>query len=53
MDEQLLGVREAARVLGMTEGAVRKAQQRGHLPIVRIGRSVRFRLSDIIKGASR
>jgi excisionase family DNA binding protein len=46
--DRLLAAREAARLLDMSEVAFRKAYQRGELPGVRIGRRLRFRLSDIM-----
>ena len=48
MDGELLNVTEAARVLSMTEGAVRKAAERGQLPCVRLDRRLRFRRSELL-----
>ncbi len=45
--DRLVGVAEAAQMLGMTENAVRCAAQRGSLPSVKVGRRVRFRVSDL------
>lgn len=46
--DRLVGVTEAAEILSLTEKAVRKRVERGKLPARRVGRSVRFRLGDLI-----
>jgi excisionase family DNA binding protein len=46
--EDLLDVAGAAKLLGMTEGAVRSAAYRGSLPVVRVGSRLRFRPSDLV-----
>lgn len=47
-DDQLVGAEEAARLLGMTTAAVRKAATRGTLPCQRLGRRVRFKVSELL-----
>lgn len=49
MDGELLNVAEAARILSMTEGAVRKAAERGQLPCVRLDRRLRFRRAELLR----
>lgn len=46
--DQLVGAEEAARILGMTVAAVRKAATRGTLPCHRVGRRVRFLPSELL-----
>lgn len=48
MNGELLNVSQAAIVLSMTEGAVRKAAERGQLPCVRLDRRLRFRRSELL-----
>lgn len=48
MDGELLNVAEAARILSMTEGAVRKAAERGQLPCTRLDRRLRFRRAELL-----
>jgi excisionase family DNA binding protein len=47
--EQLVDTDDAAKRLAMSVGAVRKAVERGKLPVRRIGRRVRFRLGDLLE----
>jgi len=42
MNEELLSVKGAARMLGMCDATVYQMAKRGELPTVRIGRSVRI-----------
>ena len=49
MDGELLNVAEAARVLSMTEGTVRKASERGQLPCIRLDRRLRFRRAELLR----
>lgn len=49
LDGELLCVAGAANFLSMTEGAVRKAVERGEIPCVRLGRRVRFRRSELLR----
>jgi len=46
----LVDVKEAARLLGTTEGALRRRLERGRGPLrpVHVGRSVRLRRADIL-----
>lgn len=46
--DDLLDVEAAAQLLDMTPGAVRRAASRGTLPVVRLGRRVRFRRSALL-----
>jgi hypothetical protein len=47
--EPLVDAHEAARLLGMTVGAVRAASYRGTVKSTTVGRSLRFRPSDLIR----
>ena len=47
--DRLVGVEEAAQILGMTCGAVRKAAMRGTIRAERVGRRLRFRVSVLMK----
>jgi excisionase family DNA binding protein len=47
MDENLLGVAEAARQLGVSKTFAWQLTARGEIPIVRIGRLVRIRPEDL------
>jgi excisionase family DNA binding protein len=46
--DRLLDVAEAAERIGMSEGALRKAVARGTVSCHRLGRRVRFRLSELM-----
>ena len=48
LDGELIDVSQAAQLLSMSEGAVRKAVERRCLPCHRIGRRVRFRRSELL-----
>ncbi len=45
--DRLVGVAEAAGILGVSVGALRARIARGQVPCVRHGRSIRLRLSDL------
>lgn len=45
--EGLVGVRDVARMLGMSSDWVYRTARRGLLPYFRVGGSLRFRVSDI------
>ncbi|MEM9490074.1 MAG: helix-turn-helix domain-containing protein [Myxococcota bacterium] len=47
--DEMIGVREAARVLGMTEAAVRQHEVRGNIKGHRFGAAVRFRRSELLR----
>jgi excisionase family DNA binding protein len=47
MEPLLLGVREAARALAIGQQTLLRLARAGDVPCVRIGRSVRFRPSDL------
>jgi len=49
LDGELLDVSQAAKLLSMTPGAVRKAVGRGSIPCVRIGRRLRFHRSTLLR----
>ncbi len=49
--DALVDVEEAAKLLAMTPTAVRSAAQRGSLPVVRVGRRLRFRPADLVSRA--
>lgn len=46
--DQFVDAEDAARILGMTVAAVRKAATRGTLPCHRLGRRVRFLPSELL-----
>lgn len=46
--DRLVDADEAAELLGMTGGAIRKAAARGTIPAERIGRRLRSRLSALL-----
>jgi len=48
MTDRLVCVEEAAEISGCSPGALRKRIARGTLPVVRCGRSVRVRTSDLL-----
>lgn len=48
LDDELVGVSEAAKLLRMTPGALRKAVERGQIACQRVGRRVRFRRSALL-----
>lgn len=52
LGEQLLSCQEAAAVLGISVGALRKRVQRGSLKALKAGRSLRFRRSDLTQPAT-
>lgn len=47
LEDRLLTTSEAAAFLGYVEGTVRNKVQRGEIPVIRLGRTLRFRLSDL------
>ena len=53
LDDELLDVEGAAEVLAMTEGALRKAVERGQVPCQRVGSRLRFRRMDLLSGQQR
>ena len=46
--DRLVDADEAAELLRMTSGAIRKAAARGTIPTERVGRRLRFRLSALL-----
>jgi hypothetical protein len=53
LEDELLDVESAAAVLDMTEGALRKAVERGQVPCQRVGSRLRFRRMDLLSGQQR
>jgi hypothetical protein len=53
LDDELLDVEGAAEVLAMTEGALRKAVERGQVPCQRVGSRLRFRRMDLLSSSQR
>ena len=53
LDDELLDVESAAALLDMTEGALRKAVERGHVRCQRVGSRLRFRRMDLLGGSQR
>ena len=48
LEDELIDVERAAAMLDMTEGALRKAVERGQVPCQRIGTRLRFRRMELI-----
>ena len=46
--DRLVSVEEAAEIAGCTPGALRKRIARGSLRVIRMGRAVRVRTSDLL-----
>lgn len=46
--EKLLSVSELAAALGVNEETIRRLTRSGELPCTKVGKSVRYRLSDIV-----
>jgi hypothetical protein len=53
LDDELLDVKSAAELLDMTEGALRKAVERGQVPCQRVGSRLRFRRIELLGGQQR
>ena len=51
LEDELIDVEGAAAMLDMTEGALRKAVERGQIPCQRVGTRLRFRRSDLMRGS--
>jgi excisionase family DNA binding protein len=49
LEDELIDVERAAAMLNMTEGALRKAVERGQIPCQRVGSRVRFRRTDLLR----
>ena len=49
LEDELIDVEGAAAMLDMTEGALRKAVERGQVPCQRVGNRLRFRRSDLMR----
>lgn len=48
LEDELVDVERAAEMLDMTEGALRKAVERGQVPCKRVGSRLRFRRMDLL-----
>jgi excisionase family DNA binding protein len=53
LEDELFDVERAAAMLHLTEGALRKAVERGQVPCHRVGKRLRFRRMDLLSGAQR
>ena len=51
LEDELIDVERAAVMLDMTEGALRKAVERGQIPCQRVGARLRFRRMDLLSGS--
>lgn len=49
LEDELIDVGAAATMLDMTEGALRKAVERGQIPCQRVGSRLRFRRTDLLR----
>ena len=50
LEDELIDVERAAAMLDMSEGALRKAVERGQVPCQRVGKRLRFRRADLLRG---
>jgi hypothetical protein len=48
LEDELIDVERAAAMLDMSEGALRKAVERGQVPCQRVGSRLRFRRADLL-----
>ena len=53
LEDELVDVERAAVMLDMTEGALRKAVERGQVPCQRVGNRLRFRRMDLLSNSGR
>jgi hypothetical protein len=53
LEDELIDVEGAAAMLNMTEGALRKAVERGQVPCQRVGSRLRFRRMDLLASPKR
>lgn len=49
----LLSCAELAEKLGMTEKAIRRRVERNEIPVVKVGRAVRFDVDEVLKWLSK
>jgi excisionase family DNA binding protein len=47
MDQVLLTIREVSEVLGLHPNTIRNLMERGELPFIKIGKSLRFHTEDV------
>ena len=50
LEDELIDVERAAAILDMSEGALRKAVERGQVPCQRVGKRLRFRRAELLRG---
>jgi len=48
-DDLIRGAREAARFTGLSERAIYHLTEKGHLPVIRKGRCLFFRKTDLVR----
>jgi hypothetical protein len=53
LEDELIDVERAAAMLDMSEGALRKAVERGQVPCQRVGKRLRFRRADLLRGSQK
>ena len=49
LEDELIDVERAATMLDMSQGALRKAVERGQIPCQRVGNRLRFRRTDLLR----
>lgn len=47
--DDLVDSAEAAEIMNMSVGALRKAVERGQVPFIKVGRRLRFRRADLLQ----
>ena len=53
LEDELVDVEGAAAILDLTEGALRKAVERGQMPCQRVAKRLRFRRADLLASSTR
>jgi hypothetical protein len=53
LEDDLIDVEGAAAMLDMTQGALRKAVERGQIPCQRVGSRLRFRRMELLSSSGR
>jgi hypothetical protein len=53
LEDELIDVDGAAAMLDMSVAALRKAVERGQVPCQRVGKRLRFRRADLLRGVPR
>ncbi|MBX3155289.1 MAG: hypothetical protein KF773_04775 [Deltaproteobacteria bacterium] len=49
LEDEMIDVEAAAAMMAMTEGALRKAVERGQIPCQRVGKRLCFRRTDLLR----